>query len=143
MNDRWISFAARGMCAATLTGSLLAPAVAHADVILGAETSGTARRFAVTCSTCPNPVTTISSQHDGGSASVVDAANTLALRFTQGNTSLLTPGLVPTGPGPDPGPGATVPEPATLILLGTGLAITSRKLRQHGQGASRTRVPSS
>jgi hypothetical protein len=301
MHVRWISCAARDMRAATLICSLLAPAVAHADVILGAETSGDARRFEVTCSTCPNPITTISSQHDGGDgrasssvsfnggsdaryeatatingpdslptlgalafadtlvdsgnfttsfhdasafakgtqeyfytgtetgtftidfilegsilggplsqllggltvfgsgfnpgqeiqpilgsafasahgpsglnpsldvsktgsitfsiapgdsffvvaqmlaiadsrddavgAAVVDAAHTLGLRFTGGNTSLLRAGLVGSGgPAPDP---ATVPEPATLVLLGSGLAIAGRKMRRHDRNASR------
>src|SRR5689334_24872774 len=38
------------------------------------------RRFSVTCSTCPNPVTTISSQHDGG-----DGSDTSAVSFNGGS----------------------------------------------------------
>ncbi len=45
-----------------------------------------------------------------------DASNTLAMQFTQGDTSLLTPGSAAASP---------VPEPAPIALLGIGLSSAS------------------
>lgn len=57
-----------------LTGSLLLGSIANtgvvrplrADVFFGATASGVAKQFEITCGTCPNPVTTLSNQSDGG-----------------------------------------------------------------------------
>jgi hypothetical protein len=38
----------------------------HASPLFSTTASGTAREFEITCSTCPNPVTVLSSQSDGG-----------------------------------------------------------------------------
>ena len=46
----------------------------RADTVFwGAEASGNARQFEITCSTCPNPVTTLSSESDGGFGSKLAA----------------------------------------------------------------------
>jgi hypothetical protein len=57
---------------------------------------------------------------------LVDGAHSLNMRFTAGDTSLLSPALASEGPGP----GAPVPEPGTLMLVGSGLAVSSRWLRR-------------
>jgi hypothetical protein len=42
----------------------------RADPFWGATADGSARQFEITCSTCPNPVTTLSDQSNGGFGSV-------------------------------------------------------------------------
>jgi hypothetical protein len=49
-----------------LIGWLGTAGPARASVYWGATASGTARQFEITCGTCPNPVTTLSSLSDGG-----------------------------------------------------------------------------
>ncbi len=47
-------------------GGLLTPYLLQADTFWGAEASGSARQFEITCGTCPNPITNLGSQGDGG-----------------------------------------------------------------------------
>jgi hypothetical protein len=56
-----------------------------------------------------------------------DAAHTLAMQFTQGDTSLLTPAAVAAS--------SDAPEPVTTTLLGIGLAVAGLAMRRRGQSA--------
>jgi hypothetical protein len=56
----------RGIVLLGLVGAWRQPSLVQADTFWGAEASGTARQFEITCSTCPNPVTEFGTQSDGG-----------------------------------------------------------------------------
>src|SRR5690348_15645111 len=49
-----------------LAGCVTAVTPAQATPFWGATASGSAKQFEITCGTCPNPVTTLSNQTDGG-----------------------------------------------------------------------------
>ncbi len=77
-NRRWLF----GSVMFGLLGSTMGTTSLWGDTFWGATASGRARQFEIVCSTCPNPVTELSSLSDGGFGE-----NTAAVEFSNGNAT--------------------------------------------------------
>lgn len=71
-------------------GSVAIPRTLHASTFWGAMTSGDARQFEITCSTCPNPVTTLSTLSDGGFGELNAGVEFFGSQVSYSATAILT-----------------------------------------------------
>ncbi|HEY7391075.1 MAG TPA: PEP-CTERM sorting domain-containing protein [Bryobacteraceae bacterium] len=106
-----------------LAGSLLLGSIAGLGMVIplkadtvfwGATASGNAKQFEITCGTCPNPVTTLSSQSDGGLGSKL-----AAVEFANGELVSYDAISAFTGPNALPHLGVQVSADITTVAPNT------------------------